>query len=138
MAAEAHPKNSSWPLKRSPWITGGMILLIAAVYGVLHAQRGGARSTAGPARTVPSVPVAVAQARRGDIGVYLTGLGAVTPLNTITVKTRIDGQLETVSYREGQRVRKGDPLVEIDPRPYEAQLAQAEAQLERDQAALEN
>ena len=69
---------------------------------------------------------------------YLTGLGAVTPLNTITVKTRIDGQLETVSYQEGQRVRKGDPLVEIDPRPYEAQLAQAEAQLERDQAALEN
>jgi multidrug efflux system membrane fusion protein len=90
------------------------------------------------ARTPPPIPVVAAAAHRGDIGVYVTGLGAVTPLNTVAVKTRVDGQLMTVSYKEGQIVRKGASLAEIDPRPYQVQLAQAEAQLAKDQAALQN
>jgi multidrug efflux system membrane fusion protein len=80
----------------------------------------------------------VAQAEQGDIGVYVTGLGTVTPLNTITVTTRVDGQLMAVKYKEGERVRQGDPLVEIDPRPFQVALEQAEAQLVKDQAALQN
>src|SRR5579862_4828581 len=89
-------------------------------------------------RAAPPIPVVAAAARKGDVGVYVTGLGAVTPLNTVAVKTRVDGQLTTVSYKEGQTVRKGAPLLEIDPRPFEVQLAQAEAQLAKDQAALLN
>ncbi len=83
-------------------------------------------------------PVDAAKAVRGNIGVYVTGLGAVTPINTVTIKSRVDGQLMQVNYKEGDLVHQGDLLAEIDPRPYEAQLTQYEGQLQRDQAALEN
>jgi multidrug efflux system membrane fusion protein len=84
------------------------------------------------------IPVVAATSRKGDIGVYYSGLGAVTPLATVTVRTRVDGQLMNVRYREGDTVHKGDLLVEIDDGPYKAALTQAEGQLMRDQAALEN
>jgi membrane fusion protein, multidrug efflux system len=82
--------------------------------------------------------VVAATARRGNIGVFYTGLGAVTPLATVTVRSRVDGQLTSVRYREGDTVRKGDLLAEIDDGPYQAALTQAEGQLIRDQATLEN
>jgi len=85
-----------------------------------------------------AAPVIVATARRGDIGVYYSGLGAVTPLATVTVHSRVDGQLSSVHYREGDTVHQGDLLVEIDDGPYRAALTQAECQLLRDQATLEN
>jgi multidrug efflux system membrane fusion protein len=86
----------------------------------------------------PPIPVVAATSHKGDIGVYYSGLGAVTPLATVTVKSRVDGQLMTVRYREGDTVHQGDLLVEIDDGPYRAALTQAEGQLMRDQAALEN
>jgi multidrug efflux system membrane fusion protein len=95
------------------------------------------RQTKAP-KTPPPIPVVVAQAEKGDIGVYITGLGTVTPLNTITVTTRVDGQLMTVYYKEGDKVTKGESLVEIDPRPFQVQLEQAQGQLAKDQAALQN
>jgi len=85
-----------------------------------------------------AVPVVAVKARRGNIGVYVTGLGSVTPIYTVTVKSRVDGQLMKVHYGEGDLVHEGDLLVEIDPRPYQVQLEQAEGQLARDQATLDN
>lgn len=84
------------------------------------------------------MPVVAQPAVKKDINVYLSGLGTVTPLKTVTVRSRVDGQLMRVLFREGQLVREGEMLAEIDPRPYQAALTQAEGQMERDQALLAN
>jgi len=125
------------PSRRS--ILGGALAVAAAVVAAAAVAHSWKQPTAiVHAATAPRTPVVAAVAHQGDIGVYITGLGAVTPLATISVKTRVDGQLVKVSYAEGALVRKGDALAEIDPRPYQVQLAQAEAQLDKDQAALLN
>src|SRR6266700_3600206 len=81
-----------------------------------------------------SVPVVVAAAHRGDLPVYFNGLGTVTAFNTVTVRSRVDGQIVNVAFKEGQYVHEGDVLVQIDPRPFQVQLEQAEGQLAKDQA----
>jgi multidrug efflux system membrane fusion protein len=86
----------------------------------------------------PVAPVAVARARSGPFNVYLNSLGTVTPLRTVTVRSRVDGQLMRVLFTEGQQVQEGQLLAEIDPRSFQAQLTQAEGQLQRDQALLAN
>ncbi len=80
------------------------------------------------------VPVVVATAQRGDLPVYFNGIGTVTAFNTVTVRSRVDGQLTSVAFREGQFVHEGDLLAQIDPRPFQVQLAQALGQLAKDQA----
>jgi multidrug efflux system membrane fusion protein len=82
------------------------------------------------------VSVATAQVQRQDVPVYLSGLGAVTAFNTANIKSRVDGQIMKVNVREGQNVKQGELLIEIDARPYQAQLDQMQAQLFRDQAQL--
>lgn len=84
------------------------------------------------------VPVVAALAKRGDMPVFLDGLGSVQAFYTVTVKTRVDGQIMKVYFQEGQFVKEGDPLIEIDPRPYQVMLDQAEGQLAHDQALLQN
>ncbi len=86
----------------------------------------------------PAIPVGVATVKQRDFDVYLTGLGSVQAFNTVSLKTRIDGQIMQVNFREGQDVRAGDLLVLIDPRPYQVALQQAEAQLQKDEAQLRN
>jgi multidrug efflux system membrane fusion protein len=85
-----------------------------------------------------AMPVAAAPAQKGDMPVTLNALGTVTPLATVTVKTQINGYLTEVAFREGQMVKKGDVLAQIDPRPYQVALEQAEATLAKDQALLRN
>ena len=85
-----------------------------------------------------ATPVVAVQAVKGNIGVYVTGLGAITPIYTVTVKSRVDGQLMTVHFKEGDLVQQGDPLIEIDPRPYTAVVEQMQGQLLRDEALLAN
>jgi multidrug efflux system membrane fusion protein len=83
-----------------------------------------------------AVPVVLAGVSRGDMPVYLRGIGSVLAFNTVTVRSRVDGQLMSVGFKEGQFVKKGDLLAVIDPRPYEVMLEQAEGQLAHDKAAL--
>jgi multidrug efflux system membrane fusion protein len=83
-----------------------------------------------------AVPVAVAQAMTRDLDVRFSGIGTVTTRDTVTVKSRVDGQLMRLGFREGQMVRQGDLIAEIDPRPYRVQLMQAEGQMAKDMAAL--
>jgi multidrug efflux system membrane fusion protein len=123
------------------------LLLIVALAGYYYFSKHGgstASATASPKAGGKkggdggTVPVIGAKARRGNIGVYYTNPGNVIPIYTDTIKSRVDGQLMKVYYTEGQMVKKGDPLVEIDPRPYQAAVDQAEGTLLRDQALLAN
>ncbi|WP_051669572.1 efflux RND transporter periplasmic adaptor subunit [Bryobacter aggregatus] len=121
--------------RRWPWVLLALLLLGIGVY--FFRSEFEKKNTVKP-KTPASVPVVTAAARTGSIGVYDTGLGAVTPLATVTIHTRVDGQLMSVRFREGEMVHKGDLLVELDDGPYRAALTQAEGQLIRDQATLDN
>ncbi len=125
--------------RRWAWLA---IFLIPIIIGYFFLTRpGGARATAdeGSAPTHASpVPVAAAPAKLGDLNRYVAAIGTVTAFNTVTVKSRVDGQLVKVAFQEGQLVHQGDLLAEIDPRPFQVQLAQAEGQLARDRASQIN
>ena len=108
-------------------------MLCAAFYGWF--MHGGTNQSVVKA---PSVPVAASIVRSGNLDVYLNQIGTVTPFATVTIKSRIAGQIMKIDFKEGQLVKAGDLLVNIDPSPYEAQLAQFEGQLARDQATLAN
>ncbi|HMK64803.1 MAG TPA: efflux RND transporter periplasmic adaptor subunit, partial [Thermodesulfobacteriota bacterium] len=125
-----------------PGIIGLVMLALAGVIladNWVRAQNsppaGGKKDAKPPARSIPVVAV---PARKGDMKIFVNGLGSVNPLNTVTVKTRVDGQLMEVLYKEGQPVKEGQLIAKIDPRPFEVQLTQAEGQMARDQAILKN
>ena len=123
---------------RRRWLWLVALVVFAAGAYWLRATLGGRPTSAAQSAKRPAVPVVVATARAGDLLVYLTGLGSVTAFHTVTVKSRVDGQLVNVTFREGQLVQEGDLLAEVDPRPFQVQLEQAQGQLARDQAQLDD
>src|SRR5215467_11630828 len=129
--------RSAW-LRRWPWLL--VIAIVAAVAYVVLKPAGDQRSAGGGRGFDPNRPTSVvaAPATAGDVNVYLSGLGTVTPLKTVTVRSRVDGELVRVLFTEGQVVKAGDLLAVIDPRQYQAQLEQMQGQLARDQALLDN
>ena len=127
------PSRRSW-LRRLFWMLLVLAMIGAAVW---YYPRPESQPKTGGRNQGPA-PVAVATVQKGDMPVALTGLGTVTPLATVTVKTQINGYLTEVAFQEGQMVKKGDFLAQIDPRPYQVALEQAEGQLGKDQALLRN
>ena len=115
------------------WLWAGGLVLCAVLYG-WFTHSGTNQSVV----KAPSVPVAASIVRSGNLDVYLNQIGTVTPFATVTIKSRIAGQIMKIDFKEGHLVKAGDLLVNIDPSPYEAQLAQFEGQLARDQATLAN
>jgi membrane fusion protein, multidrug efflux system len=127
-SSESHP-HTLW------WIVGGIILLIvlalAVVMGVRHAEES-KKKPAAP----PKINITTATATKGNIGVYLDAIGTVTPVYTDSITSQVSGPVTAVHFKEGQLVSKRDPLIDIDPRPYQAMLLQAQGALERDQNVL--
>jgi multidrug efflux system membrane fusion protein len=131
------------------WILG-VVVVLGLTYWYFHSEKGGAAVAAlggaagghrpgGPGEGYNPdqiVPVVVSTAKNGDLPVFFNGLGTVTAYNTVTVRSRVDGQIVKINFTEGQMVHEGEALVEIDPRPYQVQLEQAEGQLAKDQAQL--
>jgi multidrug efflux system membrane fusion protein len=129
------------------WILG-VIVVLAGTYWYFHSAggRGAVEALGGaagghggrPGENNPDqiIPVVVSTATRGDLPVFFNGLGTVTAYNTVTIRSRVDGQIVKINFTEGQMVHEGESLVEIDPRPYQVQLEQAEGQLAKDQAQL--
>jgi membrane fusion protein, multidrug efflux system len=136
------PVSSSRPhsYRRVRRIIGllAVALLLGAALLFFQRLNTGKAKTNKPASAPSAIAITTATAHQGDIGVYVNALGSVTPLYTVTVKSRVDGQLMSVNYREGQMVHQGDTLAEIDPRPFQAQLIQVQGQYDRDKALLEN
>jgi multidrug efflux system membrane fusion protein len=117
-----------------------VFLLLAgggSAYVLVPALRLSPGAPASP-RAAAAIPVIAAEVRRSDVPIYLTGLGTAQAFNSVLVKSRVDGQIMKINFSEGQDVHAGDVLVEIDPRPYQAALNQAQANKLKDQALLEN
>jgi len=143
VSAETVKTGKTRPSRRRVWLAclslAALFLLGLVLYFLWPTITGAKSKAAAKAAKGPApIQVVATAATKGNIGVYDTGLGAVTPLATVTVRSVVNGQLMSVHFKEGDLVQKGDLLIEIDPRPYEAVVAQIEGQLLRDQALLAN
>ena len=123
-------------VRRLPKLANPLIALIFLLVVVASSCGGDPKPGLARASVVPIVPVSVATAERHNVPYYLTGLGSVNAYYTVSVKSRVDGELMQVNFKEGQNVQKGELLAVIDPRPYQVALEQAQAALFRDQAQL--
>jgi multidrug efflux system membrane fusion protein len=123
------------------WILLLAVLVAAGVFGWqrFHAPHPAqSAQNAAPAQRNAAVPVTIAQVEKADFPVLLTGLGTVQGFNTVVVRTRVDGQVQKIAFKEGDLVKEGDLLAQIDPRPFQAALDQAKAKKQQDEANLAN
>ncbi len=127
-------------LARGPLLALLISAVVVGAYFLWHRDRSAepSRGGRGGGRGGGPISIVTATAEQRDLGVYLNGIGTVVPLSTVTVRTRVDGQLTAVHFTEGRTVQAGELLAEVDPRPFQAQLAQARGQLARDEAQLKN
>ncbi|MFI5336007.1 MAG: MdtA/MuxA family multidrug efflux RND transporter periplasmic adaptor subunit, partial [Opitutales bacterium] len=136
-AGPAGPTTSG----RRPWLwwllSGAAVLVVGYTTILRPLTRASGPDRAGYGAGAP-LPVTAEPARTADLEVRLVSLGTVTPVSTATVRSRVDGELQKILFQEGQTVAAGAPLAELDPRPFEVQKLQAEAQLAKDNALLEN
>jgi membrane fusion protein, multidrug efflux system len=132
------PDSKTPPHKRGKWIAWIVLLLIVVVVVVLLLRHHEDTATAAKAPRGGGGPVTLTTttAQKGDIGVYLDSIGTVTPVYTASITSQVNGIVTAVHYKEGQIISKGDPLIDIDPRTYEATLLQAQGTLERDENVL--
>ena len=122
---------------RKAWVPGIIAVALVAAGGAWFADRTPAAAE-GPAAPPPAVPVVSGTVKAEDVPILRTGIGSVQAFNTVTIHVRVDGQLDKVAFIEGQEVKAGDVLAQIDPRPYQATLAQATATKTKDEALLAN
>jgi membrane fusion protein, multidrug efflux system len=126
-------------MRRRAAILANAIVVVLAVAGVFVLAHGRARETSATPPPKPlAVPVVAGTVSSGDVPIYLRGIGTVIAYNTVVVRSQIQGQITKITFTEGQTVKAGDTLAEIDPRPYQAQLDQIMATRDRDQAQLTN
>jgi membrane fusion protein, multidrug efflux system len=118
------------------WIIGVLVLLLAAIAFLTHRHSAGQAAPKGRGGANAPITVGTVTAQSGSMNEYVEALGTVTPVYTVSVEARVAGQITQVEYQEGEHVKVGDPLVEIDPRPYQAALLQAQGQLEHDKALM--
>jgi membrane fusion protein, multidrug efflux system len=135
-------ENPVTPDSKKPRPLGRLLLLVlllgAGAFAALKLWSYGTSTTERTARAPAPVPVTFATATTADFPVYLNGLGTVQPYQTVTLRSRVDGQVMKVGFRQGQMVKEGQVLVQIDPRPYQAALEQAKAKKAQDEATLHN
>src|SRR3954454_19269973 len=115
-----------------------LVLAPAGIGAVAYSSSSPAQPAAHQTEAAPSVPVVAAPVTQGDVPIYLRGIGTVQAYITVTVRTQVQGQITEIAFKEGQAVHKGDVLVQIDPRAYQAALDQAIGNRDRDQAQLAN
>ena len=115
-----------------------VLVIAAAAAGFLYANNATSKGPASASADPPAVPVVAQQVRSGDVPIYLSGIGTVYAYNTVVVRSQITGQIVQIVFKEGQQVKKGDLLAEIDPRPYQALIDQYSANKKRDEAQLLN
>jgi len=127
--------GSETPSHKGWWIAGGIVLLLVLVIAIVLLWRH-EEAAKKPKPAPPKINITTVTATKGNIGVYLDAIGTVTPVYTDSITSQVNGLVAAVHYKEGQVVRKGDPLVDVDPRPYQATLLQAQGALERDQSLL--
>ena len=120
------------------WIVASVLLPLAGGATALYAQRDSGTPSHVQPKQAAAVPVTAETVRTSDFPVYLDGLGTVQPYDTVTVRSRVDGQVTKVAFKQGQMVKAGDLLVQLDPRPYQAALDQTQAKKAQDEATLRN